>query len=139
MNLSGVAFQNQQRQYYINYYDQISCVYKNLTKFMQELDKNENMRKAVIIIHGDHGSRISSGHYLESLSHRDYIDNYSTHFSIRKHGIDAGYDLRMVSIQRLFAEIFSATDFADNEYDSDKIEIESKLKNKKVLMDMPAF
>jgi hypothetical protein len=60
-------------------------------------------------VHGDHGSRLSSGRYFESQASRDFIDNYATLYAIREPGSTQLINERSVSIHRLFAERFNST------------------------------
>jgi len=105
--LNNKDWQKTRKRFYEEYYEQVSCVYKKLTQFMENIERLDHFKNATIVLNGDHGARISAGHVLEILSKRDVIDNYSAHFSIRSPGVKPGYDLRSVSIQRLFAELFN--------------------------------
>ena len=105
-NLTGQAFKEARILYYGLYFEQVSCIYKKLTTFMEGIENLDQFKNATLIIHGDHGSRISAGQFFESLSDQDFVDNYSTHFSVRTPDMKPGYDLRSISIQRLFSEMF---------------------------------
>ena len=111
--LSGSAFSEAREAHFVRYFDQLICVYSKMTDLMVRLEASPRHANAIIVFHGDHGARISSGRFLENLQVQDYIDNYSTAFSIKGPHIEAGFDMRKVSIQRLFAEYFSHKDLAE--------------------------
>jgi hypothetical protein len=73
-----------------------------LDSFMAAIGQSENFRDAVIIIHGDHGSRISSGDTLEDYSQRDFVDNYATFFAVRSPAVQPGVDCEFVSLPEVF-------------------------------------
>ena len=71
-------------------------------------------RDALIIVHGDHGSRINlidpSIDVVDRMVDSDFLDAFSTLFAIRAPGIEPGYDLSTRSIQELVAN-WVAADF----------------------------
>ncbi|MGH9905623.1 MAG: hypothetical protein ACRD8U_08590 [Pyrinomonadaceae bacterium] len=58
---------------------------------------------AIVIVHGDHGSRISRSQYIEHMSAQELIANHAALFAIKKPRVQPGYDLEYVSLQDLFA------------------------------------
>ncbi len=90
------------RDYYNRYLGQVRCVGTRLDSFMAAIGQSENFRDAVIIIHGDHGSRISSGDTLEDYSQRDFVDNYATFFAVRSPAVQPGVDCEFVSLPEVF-------------------------------------
>ena len=138
-NLKGPTLQSVRESYYKDYYEQVSCVYKKLTELMEKLENLDQFKNATIVINGDHGSRISSGQYFENLSERDFVDNYSTHFSIRSPHVEPGYDLRSVSVQRLFAEFIQGKGKTKPEKEKDKIVANSIDAGRVILVNMPDF
>ncbi len=86
---------------YARYFDQAACVRKKLDGLMMAIPSSLR-GDAVVIIHGDHGSRIpliepdAAGHSRVSAS--DYADSYSTLFAIRSPHLQAGYDRRLAPI-----------------------------------------
>lgn len=84
------------------YLAQLRCVGNKLDDFMTAIEQSDNFRDAVIIIHGDHGSRISDSDVLEDLSPRDYIDNYGAFFAVRAPNVQPGVDCEFVSLQEIF-------------------------------------
>jgi hypothetical protein len=63
-------------------------------------------RDAIVIIQGDHGSRITTAEPSQSpfgsLTPRDYVDGYSTLFAVRAPGLPATYDSRTVPVSCVF-------------------------------------
>jgi hypothetical protein len=87
---------------YARYFEQATCVQKKLDGLMNAIPPALR-QDAIVIIHGDHGSRIP---LVEpelpggstSLSASDYADSYSTLFAVRSPHIMAGYDRRLAPI-----------------------------------------
>jgi hypothetical protein len=57
---------------------------------------------AIVLVHGDHGSRISIG---VPRSPSDAMDSYSTLFAIRSRGVSPGLDARSSSMACLLSEL----------------------------------
>lgn len=98
---------------YDAYISQVRCTHQQLGVILEELEKSAHFDDMTIIIHGDHGSMISSLEAFEMnqnvLSDRDLIDNYATHFAYKKPGILASEHREQRSIQSLFAEHIMGT------------------------------
>ena len=96
------------RTAYRYYFDQTHCLVSLLDRFLKLLDQQELLEEATIIIHGDHGSRITIADPVDSgttnATTRDLIDSFSSLLAIRSPSLDPGYELDMRSIQSLFAE-----------------------------------
>jgi hypothetical protein len=90
------------RESYELYLAQLRCVGNKLDDFMSALEQSDNFRDAVIIVHGDHGSRISSSEILEDYGERDFVDNYGAFFAVRAPGVPAGVDCEFASLQEVF-------------------------------------
>jgi hypothetical protein len=60
--------------------------------------------RLVIVVHGDHGSKIRE-HTERELSRADYIDTFSTLFAARQPGLPPGYDRRVAAIPELLEEV----------------------------------
>lgn len=93
---------------YQRYFEQTTCLLARLDDLFDAMRDRGIFEAATIIVHGDHGSRITIRDPVfenaDRLSPRDLIDAYSTLFAIRAPGIAAGYDTRMRSVQDLFGE-----------------------------------
>jgi len=90
---------------YALYAAQVGCLYRHLASLLQTIDSLPTGRQMVVILHGDHGSRITLHYPLErllpSMVPSDFTDAFSTLFAIRAPGIAAGYDRRFVSVDEL--------------------------------------
>ena len=66
--------------------------------------------KAILIVHGDHGSRIVRNYpeaaNAKNLQASDFVDSFSTHFALKMDGVEAGIDNRFVPLQTVFIEIW---------------------------------
>ena len=95
---------NIEKQKYLDqYYMQSDCVITKITQLINKIDTNSKFDDATIIIHGDHGSRISIGNYIEEYSKQDFIDNYAAFYAIRSPGIQPGYDCTLLSLPQVFS------------------------------------
>lgn len=108
--LAGPELDAARAQYYGFYLEQVTCLMRTLDNFFTQLKQAEAFEGATIVVHGDHGSRISAGRLPANLSRRDLIDNYSTLYAIKAPNVDPGVDQRQISIQRLSAEYLGDRD-----------------------------
>ncbi len=101
---------NSRIERYKAYFDQIRCTQGQLQVLFDSLRAAGRYEESTIIIHGDHGSRISIWNpgitVSDRLSDRDIVDNYSTLYAIKQPGVAPAYDSTERSIQALFAEAF---------------------------------
>lgn len=97
------------RERYALYIDQVRCTHRALEKLFTDMKALGIFDGALIIVHGDHGSRIAiNSPMLENkdlLTDTDLKDNYSTLMAVHAQGLEAGYSLEKRSIQDLFADI----------------------------------
>lgn len=93
---------------YVEYFKQVRCTHRMLDEMFRSLSDAGVMDEATVIVHSDHGSRISSMTplqiYAPRITERDVLDNFSTLYAIRSPGVPAGYDPSTRSVQALFAE-----------------------------------
>ena len=91
------------------YFNQSRCAHKLIGEIVKTLRERKLFNDSIIIIHGDHGSRMPlfgiSNTRKDPLSDSDMVDLFSTHFAIKAPGMPAGYDTRLISIQPLFSRI----------------------------------
>ena len=77
--------------------------------------------EATIIVHGDHGSRIvlvaPKPTTVELFSESDLTDTYSVLFAARSHGLSQEYELKLRSLQAVFAELFLDRPFSNEHKD----------------------
>ena len=96
------------------YADQVRCLQRRLGKMLDVLDRTTAGREAIVVIHGDHGSRISPAvPYLggPELTEREMLMAHSTFFAMRVPGEPAGEVAGAVALDELMAD-FHARDFA---------------------------
>ncbi|WP_282608346.1 hypothetical protein [Pelagibius sp. Alg239-R121] len=94
------------REKYPLYIEQLRCLYARLDVLMQRLRESGLEERAAILLHGDHGSRITVNLPPDTprarITDTDLVDSYSTLFAVRAPGLKAGVDRSRVSIQKLF-------------------------------------
>lgn len=94
---------------YTRYLEQIQCQQQLLGDLFETLRKAGVFDDAIIIVHGDHGSRIVR--HLPQLEERDqfsyddYLDAFSVLFAVKTPSRDAGYDLTQSPLQELLAGV----------------------------------
>ena len=80
------------------YRQQVGCVMRKLDRVIAAFESSPGGRNAVIIVHGDHGSRITRKDPIEAdaelLSSADLMAGYSTLFAVRGPGLAAGIEPR---------------------------------------------
>ena len=90
------------------YFQQLECLYMRLGELFQRMQSAGIFDSSIIIVHGDHGSRISRHEpYVQNLlvmSKEDYSDAYSTLFAVKLPGKAGGYDLSIRALEDLLAE-----------------------------------
>jgi hypothetical protein len=93
---------------YQRYFEQTTCLLGILDDLFGAMRDRGIFDRATVIVHGDHGSRITIHdpvfENVDRLSPRDLIDAYSVLFAVRIPGAAGGYDTRMRSVQDLFGE-----------------------------------
>jgi hypothetical protein len=86
---------------YSMYIQQIACLQRKVALLIEAIPASMRDR-AIVVIQGDHGSRISLTDPVtrseDSLAPSDYVDHFSTLFAVRSPHLEAGYDLRSTSI-----------------------------------------
>jgi len=94
---------------YALYEGQLVCVQKQLQMFFSQLQRAGIYQHAIIIVHGDHGSRIAL-HSLTpenkaQLTQQDFRDYYQTLFAVKLPGQGTGYDQQLRSLQQILAQV----------------------------------
>jgi hypothetical protein len=96
------------------YAQQTYCALLAVRGVLNSLAKSPVGRNSVVIIHGDHGSRIGDVEPIfENVAHVNdeaLLANYSTLFAVRAPGITPGYEARHYAIADLLRE-FVRSDF----------------------------
>jgi hypothetical protein len=94
---------------YALYLEQVQCLYKKLGETFERWQEAGVFDHAIIIMHGDHGSRIylhrPEAPNLEEILVSDYADAYSTLLAVKAPGYEPGYDLRWIAIQDLLPQL----------------------------------
>jgi len=92
-------------QLYTFYTAQVGCLNRHLAALFHVVDSTPALRRTVIVVHGDHGSRIALHNLrpgnLLLLQPSDLSDALFALFAIRAPGIPAGYDRRFVTLSEL--------------------------------------
>jgi hypothetical protein len=85
------------------YAGQTECLYNHLEAFLAAVDSTPALRRAVIVIHGDHGSRIvrtmPMPDAVSSLIDEDLLDGFAALLAVRHPEIQQGIDTTLVSVQ----------------------------------------
>jgi Sulfatase len=105
---------------YAAYFEQVACTEHKLDQLLDAIPPRLR-HDAVVIVQGDHGSRITlvdpTTVARATQTVADYADAFSTLFAVRSASIDPGYDLRMSPITCLLRTLaesdFRSTDGID--------------------------
>jgi hypothetical protein len=109
-----------QRFRYQEYFKQMRCLNRRLAGLFEILDRRGLANQSTVIIHGDHGSLITSLEPVRrngaALSTLDIISSYSTLFAVKAPGLAPGLDQEFSSIQGLFARhVMGLSEFVDHD------------------------
>ena len=100
----------QRHALYREYLPQVGCWNRQLAELLAVLEARGE-RDAVVIVHGDHGSRIGTMPSVDSAVTKEQMADYhSTLFAIRAPGIAPGVDTAVAAIKDLL-DRFSAAGF----------------------------
>lgn len=90
---------------YDEYVDQVECALAKVDELIEAMRSAGKFENAIVIVHGDHGSRITQTKArksnAETMLRQDYIDAFSTLFAVKAPHITPGYDLRMLPLEQL--------------------------------------
>jgi hypothetical protein len=90
------------------YLEQMRCLYRKLDAMFQAWQKAAIFDGLMIIVHGDHGSKINQlpphAEIYQKLSHAEYIDAFSALFAVKGPRHPPGYDRRVAPIEQLLGE-----------------------------------
>ena len=102
----NTSFSREKR--YRQYFYQMKCVYRKLDNLFEQMRKHGIFDDSIIILHGDHGSRISRfemyAKYLEHISTRDLEDYFSTLFAVKLPNVKEHYSTKRQPIEELLAQ-----------------------------------
>ncbi|HJT62618.1 MAG TPA: hypothetical protein VJ797_13190 [Burkholderiales bacterium] len=93
---------------YRRYFEQVRCQQLLLGRLFDAMREANVWHDAIVIIHGDHGSRIVQRNplaaYADRLTRQDFNDAFSTLFAIRSPRLKAGVERERRPLQELLAE-----------------------------------
>jgi len=91
---------------YALYLEQVKCVQQKLQDAFDSLDRRGLWDEALVVVHGDHGSRISLWEGIpvnaQKMSPADYADLFSTFFAVKGPDIPAESGDRLLPVDHLF-------------------------------------
>ena len=94
---------------YLLYLDQVECTRRRVGELLAAMNGTGFLEDAVVLIHGDHGSRIgrtkANAAGRERLTAADYSDYFSTLFAVRGPNRDADYDVEPRALDSLFLDV----------------------------------
>lgn len=97
-----VARDAARRDFASAYLDQVRCIATKIDELLATMAGHPELADARVIIHGDHGSRISVGNVLEEYETRDFVDNYGAYFAVKAPGVTPGVDCEFLSLPEAF-------------------------------------
>ncbi len=93
---------------YRRYFEQVRCQQLLLGRLFDAMREANVWRDAIVIIHGDHGSRImqrsTRAAYADRLTRQDFNDAFSTLFAVRSAHLKPGVEREQRPLQELLAE-----------------------------------
>jgi hypothetical protein len=94
---------------YRNYLVQLACTNRRLDKLFESLKRSGQFERSIILIHGDHGSRIArsymSSYAQDTLMPDDYRDSFSTLFAFKPPDTEPSYNRDPWPIGRLMERL----------------------------------
>lgn len=91
------------------YFEQIRCTTSKLAAALQAVGQSPAGRRTIVLIHGDHGSRITrvdpGSHRVGHFSDADLIAGYSTLFAFRPLAAGSSYDPAPASLPALLGSV----------------------------------
>jgi hypothetical protein len=91
------------------YAEQMLCTSRELAAVLTSVDRSPAHGNTIVIVHGDHGSRISdfdpTAGNIGKFGDDALVAGFSTLFAVRGPGIKAGYDNRHYSLAELLHEL----------------------------------
>lgn len=97
-------------QRYVQYYAQVECAQNIIEDLYAAIRASGQWERAIVIVHGDHGSRITrhdpwqTG--LDKLVEDDFRDAYSTFFAVKNGTSSSGLITSPVSLQEALARVW---------------------------------
>ena len=122
---------------YRPYLAQVACTHKRLAQIFDAMQAAGTFDKAVILVHGDHGSRIVQGGFFGPGLGRNLLDKHSTLFAFRGPGTNrvGTYNKERLPLNVLLPEVMEI-EGAGREAWSGETEV---FLNNKVFVPLPDF
>jgi hypothetical protein len=99
---------NSRSERYRRYFAQVRCQQLLLGRLFDAMREANVWRDAIVIIHGDHGSRIMQrsalARHADRITRQDFNDAFSTLFAVRSPRVKAGVERGQRPLQELLAE-----------------------------------
>jgi len=96
------------------YFEQIRCVSNKLENAVAALHQSPSANNFVVVVHGDHGSRIAkiqpTYQNQKRFSDQDFIAGFSTLMAVRSSAIPAEYEDQPVTVSQIL-DLLSAKNF----------------------------
>lgn len=106
--------ETQRTRSYRYYFEQVRCLKTRLQALFDRLRAAHAYTDAVIILHGDHGSRIAQvaprAANADRLDAQDFKDAFATLFAVKAPGFVPGYDATLAPVSQLLAETIGRPD-----------------------------
>lgn len=100
---------------YALYLEQVRCTLGKLRVLFERMKAAGRFADATIIIHGDHGSRITvtdpRDENRDRLTAEDLVDGFSTLFAVKAPGYAPGYKRDMRSVTEIFEQVAGGAAF----------------------------
>ncbi len=91
------------------YLEQLDCTQKLVSRMFDALVEAGVFDQSIVLVHGDHGSRITTVSpvppFLDELRPQDYVDAFSTLFVAKLPGVPGGTDRRVLPLEDLVAAV----------------------------------
>ncbi len=100
---------DERKERYTHYIPQVRCAMHRLTELFSTLKKAGHYDDAIIIIQGDHGSRLYRNEPIKEnipvLTDADFSDSFSSLFAVKMPGVTPGIDSVMVDLPGLLKQV----------------------------------
>ena len=91
------------------YFDQVICATAKVGAALRALAASPGGSRSIVIVHGDHGSRITQQDPIVEnvgrFDERDLINGYSTLFAVRGADIEPGYEATRLPVAQLLSAL----------------------------------
>ncbi len=129
---------------YRAYREQYICSNHKIQMVLEELSRRPWWDEAIVVVHGDHGSRIDlmkpQAAARDNFTGQGLMDGFSTLFAIKMPGLTPGYDRRQLPIGHLFKRLLrDGVDPGDPDWESRPRVLVTDGTNPLLGVDLPFF